>query len=184
MGKPSEPDVEPQPVEAQARFRVLAIDDDKVILHFVREFLKSLPIEVETALSGPEGLLKLRRFHPHLVLLDVEMPGVDGFEVCARIRALGTGIPRHLLRGGDTYEAVDRADPEDRARGTAPLDPAGVLQAGREDDKGIHVIFLTARNTADDVVRAHDVGADGFIRKPFEVEEFKRRVADALGLSS
>lgn len=148
--------------EAPRRFRVLVVDDDEIVLRTVSEFLHTLPLDLETAPSGPAALQKFRRFHPHLVLLDVEMPGIDGFEVCARLRKLDAGLPAHVLQG---------------------FDP-GAGPAARDDDEGgrCRILFLSAHTSAEDVVRAHEAGADGYIRKPFAVEDLRRRVDRALGL--
>ena len=64
--------------------RILAIDDNADNLVSVVALLRScLPgCETETARSGPEGIEKARAFHPDTILLDVRMPGMDGFEAC------------------------------------------------------------------------------------------------------
>jgi len=65
--------------------RILAIDDDEEIRHLVKQGLSSH--EVITAADGPEGLEKAHRLKPDLVLLDVTMLEMSGFEVCRRLRA-------------------------------------------------------------------------------------------------
>jgi DNA-binding response OmpR family regulator len=66
---------------------VLVADDDADILRFVEINLRLEGFEVVTAQDGPDALAKAVAVRPDLVLLDVRMPGIDGYTVCARIRA-------------------------------------------------------------------------------------------------
>jgi two-component system cell cycle response regulator len=66
---------------------VLVADDDADILRFVEINLRLEGFEVVTARDGPDALAKAAAARPDLVLLDVRMPGIDGYTVCARIRA-------------------------------------------------------------------------------------------------
>jgi DNA-binding response OmpR family regulator len=66
---------------------VLVADDDADILRFVEINLRLEGFEVVTARDGPDALAKAVAVQPDLVLLDVRMPGIDGYTVCARIRA-------------------------------------------------------------------------------------------------
>jgi DNA-binding response OmpR family regulator len=66
---------------------VLVADDDTDILRFVEINLRLEGFEVVTAQDGPDALAKAVAVRPDLVLLDVRMPGIDGYTVCARIRA-------------------------------------------------------------------------------------------------
>jgi DNA-binding response OmpR family regulator len=66
---------------------VLVVDDDTDILRFVEINLRLEGFEVVTARDGPDALAKAVAVRPDLVLLDVRMPGIDGYTVCARIRA-------------------------------------------------------------------------------------------------
>ena len=69
------------------RYRILAVDDDPDVLLFVRTALSS-QYEVITATNGPEALDKFREGEPDLVLLDVMMPGMSGYDVCQEIRKI------------------------------------------------------------------------------------------------
>ena len=64
------------------------MDDDSQLSGYLVELFDSLPeaIEVETASNGFDAGLKVMTFRPDLVLLDLMMPGQDGFQVCRRIR--------------------------------------------------------------------------------------------------
>lgn len=66
--------------------KVLVIDDDSQMLQMVRFIFQRAGAQVFTASDGREGLSKLLAQQPQLVILDVKMPGMDGFEVCRRIR--------------------------------------------------------------------------------------------------
>jgi type II secretory ATPase GspE/PulE/Tfp pilus assembly ATPase PilB-like protein/ActR/RegA family two-component response regulator len=69
--------------------RILAVDDDPKVLEQVRRALWNLSrsMQVELAGSGEEALSKLRSNRPHLIILDDVMPGIDGYELCKRLRA-------------------------------------------------------------------------------------------------
>lgn len=66
----------------------MLVDDDKTLLRFVGEHLEEEGYEVVTADRGPKALRAFFDARPDLVLLDVMMPGMDGWEVCARLREL------------------------------------------------------------------------------------------------
>ena len=70
----------------EKRARILLVDDDPDFIEATRAVLKSQPYEVITALSGEEGLEKARKEKVDLVLLDIIMPGVDGFQVCQQLK--------------------------------------------------------------------------------------------------
>ena len=67
--------------------RILVVDDDADLLDVVSYVLQRRQFEVLTASNGVEALEVFQRERPDLVILDVNMPGLDGFEVCRRIRA-------------------------------------------------------------------------------------------------
>jgi len=66
--------------------RVLVVDDTFHNVKLLEARLQIASYEVETAFSGAEALEKIARRLPDLVLLDVMMPGMDGYEVCRRLR--------------------------------------------------------------------------------------------------
>lgn len=67
--------------------RVLAVDDDPVILRLLQLNLELAGHEVVTAADGQAGLDAVREERPDVVLLDVMMPVIDGFQVCSQVRA-------------------------------------------------------------------------------------------------
>jgi DNA-binding response OmpR family regulator len=72
--------------EKNLNSRILIIDDDEKLLKLLSEYLPRYQIEVITSETPEKGLLELFRRTPDLVVLDVLMPGMDGFEVCRTIR--------------------------------------------------------------------------------------------------
>jgi DNA-binding response OmpR family regulator len=73
---------------AEARKRVLVVDDERAILTVLRVKLGISGYDVATASSGEEALALINSMHPDIMLLDVIMPGMDGFEVLRKVRAV------------------------------------------------------------------------------------------------
>ncbi|MBI4199142.1 MAG: response regulator transcription factor [Chloroflexi bacterium] len=82
------------------RARVLVIDDDQVVTDFLRRGLSYEGFGVEVAQSGRKGLDLARENPPDLVVLDLMMPGMDGLEVCRRLKA-GGSVPVLILTAKD-----------------------------------------------------------------------------------
>jgi two-component system KDP operon response regulator KdpE len=76
--------------------KVLLIDDDKDFGRIVEVILCSVDVTVYQAFSGGEGLRYSYELHPDLIVLDIMMPDMDGFEVCTRLREL-TSVPILML---------------------------------------------------------------------------------------
>ncbi|TSA35136.1 MAG: DNA-binding response regulator [Porphyromonadaceae bacterium] len=68
--------------------RILLVDDEPDILEFLGYSLRSEGFTVEVAKNGVEAVRIARKFLPHLILLDVMMPGMDGMETCEQLRAI------------------------------------------------------------------------------------------------
>jgi two-component system OmpR family response regulator len=115
--------------------RVLVVDDEDNITFLLDATLRHFGHDVRVATSGREALAGVAEFDPDLVLLDVMLPDLDGFEVLRRLRSDGSHVP---------------------------------------------VLFLTARDTTEDLVRGLTLGGDGYIRKPFSVEEIVAQVQALL----
>jgi CheY-like chemotaxis protein len=69
--------------------RVLVVDDDKTLLRLMREALSKADYEVVTASNGIDALQELYAKQPDLIILDVMMPRMDGWEAAGRIRQIG-----------------------------------------------------------------------------------------------
>jgi DNA-binding response OmpR family regulator len=76
---------------------VLIVDDDRALRKLLRAYLEQEAISVVEAGSGEEALAALDRVPPTLVLLDVRLPDVDGFEVLRRLESRGVSVPVILL---------------------------------------------------------------------------------------
>lgn len=69
-----------------SRKRILIVDDEFPVRYLVEHRLRNNDYEVITAKDGPSGLEAVRKYRPDLVVLDILMPGMDGFQVCEEIR--------------------------------------------------------------------------------------------------
>jgi CheY-like chemotaxis protein len=111
--------------------RILVADDDPVILRLLQVNFNLEGYEVHTATRGEEALEKAKEHLPDIILLDVMMPGVDGWEVCRRLKEdqATAAIPVIFLSA--------RAQDQDRRRGyelgvvayvTKPFDPGELIE--------------------------------------------------------
>jgi len=128
------------PAESERAPRILVVDDSPIVVDFVMDLLRDLlpGSELEGASNGYEGLLKVGTLHPDLLILDLRMPGLDGFEVCRRIKA----------------------NPATRAT---------------------RILMITAFAEDETEAEARRAGADGFLRKPPQLDDLKAQVARLLG---
>jgi two-component system sensor histidine kinase/response regulator len=104
--------------QAQVQARVLVVDDNAENRALARAALEDEGYVAILASSGDEGIRAFEAERPDCVLLDVRMPGMDGFEVCTRIRALpgGADVPvifLTALRDVDTFDQALRAGGDD-----------------------------------------------------------------------
>lgn len=81
--------------------RILIIEDDEAIVRVLRRSLAYEGYTVDAAFDGETGLALARDAHPDLVILDWMLPGMDGLEVCQRLRA-GGNVPILMLTAKDT----------------------------------------------------------------------------------
>jgi two-component system OmpR family response regulator len=87
-----------------AALRVLVVDDEPNIAEVVSMALRFQGFAVETAGSGREALAAVRTFKPHLIVLDVMLPDMEGFDVAARLGAQRADVPIIFLTARDTTE--------------------------------------------------------------------------------
>lgn len=95
--------------ETHTRPKILVSDDDPTIRMLTRQCLEAEDMDVVEAGSGQETLDKFLTERPDLIFLDVEMPGMNGLEVCRRIRRMpqGEAIPIMIVTGSDDRESID-----------------------------------------------------------------------------
>ena len=117
-------------------YRILVVDDDPAILATVADVLEFEGYQVELAANGAEGLDAVERTHPRLVLLDMRMPVLDGWQFAHKLKERGIQLP---------------------------------------------IVVMTA---AQDAHRwAQEIGANGYISKPFDVSDLLNAVEALLRLN-
>ena len=124
--------------------RLLLADDDDNLRSMLEAALRHHGYDVTAVASGREALVEAAASHPDLLVLDVMMPDLDGFEVCRRLRSEGSRVPvvfltardatedkvRGLTLGGDDYVVKPFSLEELVARTDAVLRRSGAQQAG------------------------------------------------------
>jgi len=90
---------------------ILVADDDPTMRGFLRESLQAEGFTIVEALDGAQAVSVFGSHKPEMILLDVSMPVMDGFEACAAIRRMAGGdtVPILMLTGLDDYESVSKA---------------------------------------------------------------------------
>lgn len=107
-------------------YTILLVDDEPDILEFVSYNLNKEGFNVLTAGNGEEGLKKAKKENPHLILLDVMMPGMDGIETCDQIRktpGLEGTLVAFLTARGEDYSQVAGFDAGADDYITKPIKP-------------------------------------------------------------
>ncbi len=89
--------------------RVLVVEDEPVIQRILSLFLRRGGFEVEIARNGDEGVRAALRLRPALVLMDADLPVLDGWSAAAQIKAQVPEIPVLMLTGYSTPESIARA---------------------------------------------------------------------------
>ena len=117
--------------------RILIVDDEQDLCEILQFNLSLAGFGTDVAYSAEEAIGKLNDNQFHLLILDVMMPGLSGFELGAQIR-------------------------NDSALGNLPI------------------IYLTARDSIDDILTGFDIGADDYVTKPFSIKEVVARVKAVL----
>lgn len=84
--------------------RILLVDDEKHIVQFLEMGLENEGYEVRTAHDGMSAITFVKEFKPHVTILDVMMPGIDGFEVCRMIRKSGVQTSVIMLTAKDEVD--------------------------------------------------------------------------------
>ncbi|MGO4546086.1 response regulator transcription factor [Paenibacillus sp. 2TAB23] len=84
--------------------KILLVDDEPNIVQFLELGLVNEGFDIRTALDGEAALREAAHFQPHVVILDIMMPGMNGFEVCTALRATGDNIAVIMLTAKDEVE--------------------------------------------------------------------------------
>ncbi len=126
--------------ENSHRGSILVVDDTPANLKLLSDLLKRQNYAVRAARSGPVAFMSAQSNPPELILLDVSMPDMDGYEVAQRLK-------------------------------------------GDDATRDIPIVFISALNETDDIVRAFEVGGADYITKPFKFKEVLARVENHLTLA-
>ena len=117
--------------------KILIIEDDLDVAEMLNAYFRVQGYDVFTVNWGEDGVRSCQTVHPDLVILDIRLPDIDGYEVARRLR-------------GDRRTA------------------------------DIPIIFLTEKRDRSDRLQGLELGADDYITKPFDVQELRLRVRNAL----
>jgi two-component system OmpR family response regulator len=153
--------------------RILVVDDEPNIVDLIATALRFQGYEAESAATGQEAIREVAAYRPHLMVLDVMLPDMDGFEVAERLAARHDAVPilfltardatqdkvRGLTVGGDDYVTkpfsleelvarirtiLRRTGHSDRDSGRLEFDDLELDEDTREVTRGGHLIELTA----------------------------------------
>ncbi len=99
------------PPEKGEKTRVLLVDDSPLFLRFLAHFFRRGEYELHTAESGDKAVEQARQLQPDIVILDLEMPGLDGIETCHILRAdeRTRDIPVVILTASESLEVNRKA---------------------------------------------------------------------------
>ncbi|MFD2822851.1 response regulator transcription factor [Lacinutrix iliipiscaria] len=132
--------------------KILLVDDEPDILEIVGYNLTSEGYQVLTAENGIQAVKKAKKEHPHLIILDVMMPEMDGIEACEQIRkidSLNNTIITFLTARGEDYSQMAGFDAGADDYITKPIKPKvlvskvkALLRRFKEDDTEINVVKI------------------------------------------
>jgi signal transduction histidine kinase/ActR/RegA family two-component response regulator len=132
------PAMEPERMPAVEGRRILVVEDNPDAGATMRDFLELSGYEVELASSGVDGLEAARQFHPEVVLCDIGLPGMDGFEVAAELRRDPATADAQLIAVTGYGREEDRQRSKEAGFDlhlTKPVDPAQLRQVLQQ---GVH----------------------------------------------
>jgi PleD family two-component response regulator len=121
--------------------RILVVEDDFDISNMLRIYFTGQGYEVQVAPRGNDALSMTRKQLPNLIMLDIMLPDMNGYDVCRELRT--TTRTSH-----------------------------------------IPIIFLTQKDERSDKIAGLELGADDYVTKPFDIEELKLRVQNAIVAAS
>jgi DNA-binding response OmpR family regulator len=167
--------------------RILVVEDDPSIRMGLEDTLAAKGYEVDVVGKGGDGAERALTGRYDLVVLDVMLPDIDGFEVCRRIRASRNDarrVPVIMLSARGAERALTgRYDLVVLDVMLPDIDGFEVcrrIRASRNDARRVPVIMLSARGAELDRVRGLELGADDYVTKPFSLMELLARVASVL----
>ncbi len=86
--------------------KILVVDDEKAVISVIRRFLERsrTPFQIEVAMDGYDAGHQVATFRPNVIFLDLRLPGLDGFEVCRRIKADPNATSAKIIAMTGYYE--------------------------------------------------------------------------------
>jgi two-component system, OmpR family, alkaline phosphatase synthesis response regulator PhoP len=98
-------------LDVPQRSRILIADDNPQGVELLEAYLSGIDCDIETAADGEQTLRQVKDWHPDLILLDIMMPKISGFEVCKRLRAdpASQDIAVLMITALDQQSDIDRA---------------------------------------------------------------------------
>ncbi len=86
--------------------KILVVDDEKAVISVIRRFLEraQTPFQIEVATDGYEAGHQVATFRPNVIFLDLRLPGIDGFEVCRRIKSDADSANANVIAMTGYYE--------------------------------------------------------------------------------
>jgi len=124
--------------EQYKNVKILLVEDSSVNLQMTKEILENMGIDTDTAQSGEEAVKKAESNEYELILMDIRMPGMDGYEATRRIRKLERGSMPIVALTADAVEGVAQKAKEAGMNGylTKPLEPEKLLEVIRSMTNG------------------------------------------------
>ena len=124
--------------------KVLIVDDDENISELISLYLEKEQFDTETAADGEEALKIAKVYDPDLILLDIMLPGMDGYEVCQQIRkvlGLKMGADDYIVKPFDSNELVARVSAVLRRSGTSKSEEAPAPAAESFEKEGKYIEY-------------------------------------------
>ena len=116
----------PDMAAAPVRRRVLLVDDNRDVVRAFARLVRALGHDVEVTFSGDEALVAAERFRPHVVLMDIGLPGLDGYQTATAMRSTPWGDSVTLIALSGWARDADRQRAHDAGfdrHCTKPIEP-------------------------------------------------------------
>ena len=159
--------------------RILIVDDDANCRRLLIELLTGVGFTVQEAINGEQALRCWHDWQPHLILMDMRMPIMDGYETTRQIRDRELTRDRQKSmeeesKGGGKHNSKASSHKVSSHRNTAP--PTAIQTRTK-------IIALTASAFDEEQAAILACGCDGFIRKPFQIQQIFDKLTEHLGVT-
>ena len=146
-----------------SKYKILIVDDETDILEFVGYNLKKEDFTVFTAGNGVEAIKKAKEYSPHLILMDVMMPEMDGIEACEKIKELpefGNTIIAFLTARGEDYSQIAGFDAGADDYITKPIKPKVLISRIKALLKRYRSINKSTEETTESIIEKGSLKID------------------------